>query len=199
MYNIYVKLTIDNTTRAGKGKVKCTPVQALRLCTGRTALRGRRGEPFHDHGTIRGWWVSVKPRPLFTPRKTRYRLHRRLGGPQGRSGQVRKISTPPGFLFFTLFSRNSCAGGSQTVIIHGLWGVFLSVVLGSIWWCSRKDTLVRTGFPPSGVLLLRSSEYTQISARVRAPSRPMMCFPTSPLKKIHEVPCERRWWVCRRQ
>ena len=38
------------------GKVKCTLVQALRLCTGRTALRGSRGIalPFHDHGTRRG-------------------------------------------------------------------------------------------------------------------------------------------------
>ena len=32
-----------------------------------------------------------------TPLKTRYALYRRLGGPQGRSGQVRKISPPPGF------------------------------------------------------------------------------------------------------
>jgi hypothetical protein len=31
------------------------------------------------------------------PGKTRYPLNRRLGGPQGRSGQVRKISPPPGF------------------------------------------------------------------------------------------------------
>jgi hypothetical protein len=31
------------------------------------------------------------------PGKTRYSLHRRPGGPQGRSGGVRKISTPPGF------------------------------------------------------------------------------------------------------
>jgi hypothetical protein len=31
------------------------------------------------------------------PGKTRYPLYRRLGGPQGRSGQVRKISHPPGF------------------------------------------------------------------------------------------------------
>jgi hypothetical protein len=30
------------------------------------------------------------------PWKTRYPLYRRLGGPQGRSGQVRKISPPPG-------------------------------------------------------------------------------------------------------
>jgi hypothetical protein len=32
-----------------------------------------------------------------TSGKTRYPLYRRLGGPQGRSGQVRKISPPPGF------------------------------------------------------------------------------------------------------
>jgi len=31
------------------------------------------------------------------PRKTRYPLYRRLGGPQGRCGRVRKISPPPGF------------------------------------------------------------------------------------------------------
>ena len=29
--------------------------------------------------------------------KTRYPLYRELGGPQGRSGRVRKISPPPGF------------------------------------------------------------------------------------------------------
>ena len=29
--------------------------------------------------------------------KTRYPLYRRLDGPQGRSGHVRKISPPPGF------------------------------------------------------------------------------------------------------
>jgi len=39
-----------------KVKVKDTPVQALRLCTGCTAHRGSRGIalPFHDHGTRRG-------------------------------------------------------------------------------------------------------------------------------------------------
>jgi len=37
-------------------EVKCTLVQALRLCTGRTAHRGSRGIAllFHDHGTRRG-------------------------------------------------------------------------------------------------------------------------------------------------
>ena len=81
-------------------RVKCTLVQALRLCTGRTAHRGSRGMalPFHDHGPRSGWGVSVTPRPLFTRGKTRYPLYRSLGGPQGRSGQVRKISPPPGIV-----------------------------------------------------------------------------------------------------
>jgi len=50
-------------------KVKCTLVQALRLCTGRTAHRGNRGIAilFLDHGTRREWGVSVTPRPHFTP------------------------------------------------------------------------------------------------------------------------------------
>ena len=54
-----------------KVKVKVTPVQTLRLCTGRTAHRGSRriALPFHDHGTSRGWGVSVTSRPLFTPGK----------------------------------------------------------------------------------------------------------------------------------
>ena len=36
--------------------LKCTLVQVLRLCTGRTAQRGSRGIVlrFHDHGTRRG-------------------------------------------------------------------------------------------------------------------------------------------------
>jgi len=52
-------------------KAKCTLVQALRLCTGRTAHRGSRciTLPFLDHGSRRGWGVNVTPRPLFTPRK----------------------------------------------------------------------------------------------------------------------------------
>jgi hypothetical protein len=62
--------------------------------------RGSRGivipvrEPRHEEGM--GW---VAPRPgRFTPGKeTRYPLYRRLGGPQGQSGRMRKISPPPGF------------------------------------------------------------------------------------------------------
>ena len=81
-----------------KVQVKCTLAQALRLCTGSTAHRGRRGIAllFLDHGTRRAWGVSVTSRSL-PPGKIRYPMYRRLGGPQGRSGQVRKISPPPGF------------------------------------------------------------------------------------------------------
>ena len=52
-------------------KVKCAVVQALRLCTDLTAHMGCRGIAllFLDHGTRRGWGVSVTPRPLFTPGK----------------------------------------------------------------------------------------------------------------------------------
>ena len=36
-------------------------------------------------------------RPPLPPGKTLYTLHRGLGGSQDQSGQVRKISPPPGF------------------------------------------------------------------------------------------------------
>ena len=78
-----------------KVKVKCTFVQALRLCTGRTAHKGSRGIPliFLEGGE----GSASRPGRSLTPGKTRYPLYRRLRGPQGRSGQVRKISPPPGF------------------------------------------------------------------------------------------------------
>jgi hypothetical protein len=78
---------------------QCTRVQALRLCTGRTAHRGSRcvALPFHDHGTRRGEGSASRPGRSLPPGETRYPLYRRLGGPQGRSGQVRKISPPPEF------------------------------------------------------------------------------------------------------
>jgi hypothetical protein len=43
-----------------------------------------------------GEWSSAHPGRTLPPGKTRYPLHRRLGGTQGRSGQVRKIWSPPG-------------------------------------------------------------------------------------------------------
>ena len=40
-----------------------------------------------------GGWSTPRP-GRFNPGKTRYPLYRRLGGPQGRSGRVRKTSPP---------------------------------------------------------------------------------------------------------
>ena len=78
-------------------KVKVTLVQALRLCTGPMTHRGSRGIAlsFHGHGTRRGDGSESRPGRYLPPGKTRYPLYRRLSGPQGRSGQVRKISPPP--------------------------------------------------------------------------------------------------------
>jgi hypothetical protein len=57
-----------NYNEVVKGKVgKVHPVQALRLCTGRTAHRGRRGIalPYHDRATRRGEGsASRRGRPL---------------------------------------------------------------------------------------------------------------------------------------
>jgi hypothetical protein len=44
-----------------------------------------------------GEWSAACPSHTLPPGKTQYPLYRRLGGPQSRSGQVRKISHPPGF------------------------------------------------------------------------------------------------------
>jgi hypothetical protein len=41
-----------------------------------------------------GEWSASRPGRTLAPGKTRYPLYRRLGGPQGRSGQMRKISPP---------------------------------------------------------------------------------------------------------
>ena len=81
-----------------KVKVNVTLVQALRLCTGRTALRWGTciALPFHDNGTRREEGSESRPGRSLPPGKSRYPLYRRLGGPQGQSGQVRKISPTTG-------------------------------------------------------------------------------------------------------
>jgi len=54
---------------------------------------------FHDRGTRMGEWSAALPGRTLPTRKTRYPFYRTLGGPQGRSGQVRKISSPSGFYY----------------------------------------------------------------------------------------------------
>ena len=58
---------VSKVKSKGKGH-PCTGTEALYRPS---AHRGSRGIalPFHDHGTRRGWGVSITPRPLFTPRK----------------------------------------------------------------------------------------------------------------------------------
>jgi hypothetical protein len=80
-------------------KVKVTVLQALRLYTGLTAHSGSRGIAlsFLDHGTRRGEGSASRPGRYLSRGKTQCPLYRRLAGPLSRSGQVGKISPPPGF------------------------------------------------------------------------------------------------------
>jgi hypothetical protein len=43
------------------------------------------------------WWSMPHPGRIRPGKETHYPLYRRLGGPKGRSGRVRKISPLPGF------------------------------------------------------------------------------------------------------
>jgi hypothetical protein len=65
-----------------KGKVKCTLVHVLRICTGCTARRRSRGIalPFLDHGTSRGDGSASRPGRFLPPGKTRYPLYRKGKG-----------------------------------------------------------------------------------------------------------------------
>jgi hypothetical protein len=82
-----------------KVKVKCTLVQAPRLCTDRTAHRGSRGIAllFHNHGIRRGRGVSFMPRPFFFSGKDPLPILQEAVWAPKPVGKVRKISPPPGF------------------------------------------------------------------------------------------------------
>ena len=88
LHSVRIKLCKGNGKGKGKDKgkgknVKCTLVQALRPCTGRTAHRRSRGIAllFLDHGTRRDEVSASRPDRSLPPRKTRYPFYRRLGGP----------------------------------------------------------------------------------------------------------------------
>jgi hypothetical protein len=71
------------------------------LCFQTSALEGGEGS-------------ASRPGRLVPPGKTRFPLYRRLGGPQVRSGKVRKISPPPGFNLCTVHPVASCYTGWAT-------------------------------------------------------------------------------------
>ena len=66
-----------------------------------------------------GGWSKPRPGRTLPPGKSRYSLYRMLGGPQRRSGRVRKISAPhwasQAVLQFTSQGKNSGDLGSQTI------------------------------------------------------------------------------------
>ena len=76
-------------------KVKVTLAQATKSQTGSRCIALLFLQPRRKMGV--GGWSAPRHGRSLPPGKTRHPLYRRLGGPQGRSGQVRKISPPPGF------------------------------------------------------------------------------------------------------
>jgi hypothetical protein len=92
-----VKCTLVQALRLYRScTVKCNLVQALRLYIGRTAHIGSGVTAllFLDHGTRRGEESASHPSRSLPTGKNQYPLFMRLGRPQGRSGQVRKIWPP---------------------------------------------------------------------------------------------------------
>jgi hypothetical protein len=81
-------------------KIKIGTIKLVKLkvvFTLKQATKAQRGVEvplysFFNLGDRGEWVVNATPRPLYPQGKTRYALYRRLGGPQGRSGRVRKIS-----------------------------------------------------------------------------------------------------------
>jgi hypothetical protein len=80
-------------------KVKSTLVQALRLCTGRTAQRGSRGIAllFLDHGTGRGWGVSLLLGRSLPREKLGTHFTGGWVGPRSGLDRCGKCRPPPGF------------------------------------------------------------------------------------------------------
>jgi hypothetical protein len=83
-------LTFSTLNSKGKGKVHP-----------RTGHEGAEGEERYSYNlslitALDGVGGQYHVPAALPPGKTQYKLYRRLGGPQSRSGQVRKISLTPG-------------------------------------------------------------------------------------------------------
>ena len=104
-------------------KVKCTLVQALRFCTGRTAHRGSTviALLFLDRGTRRGWGISVTLRPLFTPGKDSLPIVQEAGWAPGPVWTVAENLAPTGIRFPDRPAR--CQSLYLTTLPGVLWDV----------------------------------------------------------------------------
>ena len=82
---IHIQVYIARSFMMCKGKGKAHPCTGTEALYRRTARSGSRGIalPFHDHGTRRGWGVSVAPWPLFTPRKDQVPILQEAGWAPG--------------------------------------------------------------------------------------------------------------------
>ena len=82
-----------------EGRVKCTLVQALRLCTGRTAHRGSRGIalPFHNRALEGAEGSASRPGRSLPPGKNRYLCTGGWVAPRTGLDICGKSRPPPGF------------------------------------------------------------------------------------------------------
>ena len=102
---------------------------------------------FLNHGARRGEVSALRPGRSLPLEKTWYPLYRRLVGPQGRSGQVRKVSSPSGFyprtvqpvasrytVYATRPRNTQCAVVTTTARQSQSHGLVLPSVLTEVGW-----------------------------------------------------------------
>jgi len=159
-------------------KVKYNLLQALKLCTGHTAHRGSKSIAllFLDHGTRRGWGVSVTPRPICTSGKEPVPIVQEAGwvwtgaenlaptgirspDPPARRQSLYQLSYPSQTKYYrTLRSQKSDHFSLFTITVgaglrslHFVHLILMSCIPHNLWRCSTKH------FPPSVAHSLRTS------------------------------------------
>jgi hypothetical protein len=110
------------------------------------------------------------PGRILPPGKTRYPLYRRLGVPQGRSGQVWKISPPPGCFFcsfcpYFVHFRVLCVQLSVLVVSYCVLWIFPL----------RKIRRLRSGANPQ-------SWVPEDSTQTPRPPKPLIRSPDRPVR-----------------
>ena len=90
-----------------------------------------------------GGWLTPRPGQFIPRKETRYALYRGPGGPQSRSGRMRKISPPPGFL---VYSPLLCLYFIRT-------SFFVSIVL-HFTSCLYLQHKTQTSMPPTGFFFI---------------------------------------------